>query len=112
MTLPGVRGVIRPCSSAKVMMPMPAGVRYGASPRAALALAAAAKARGLRYGRPHASFEDVQAVAAPVLAHRILLDHSARLDGATSAGVVQKILAEIPVQATPLPTSLRAAKVT
>jgi MoxR-like ATPase len=89
-----------------------AGVRYGASPRAALALAAAAKARGLRYGRPHASFEDVQAVAAPVLAHRILLDHSARLDGATSAGVVQKILAEIPVQATPLPTSLRAAKVT
>ncbi len=88
-----------------------AGVRYGASPRAALALAAAAKARGLRHGRPHASFEDVQAVASPVLSHRILLDHSARLDGATSTGVVQKLLAEVAVQSTPLPSSLRAAKI-
>ena len=88
-----------------------AGVRYGASPRAALALAAAAKARGLRQGRPHASFEDVQAVARPVLAHRILLDHSARLDGATPGQVVEKLLAEVTVQATPLPQSLAAAKV-
>jgi MoxR-like ATPase len=87
------------------------GVRYGASPRAALALAAAAKARGLRHGRPHASLEDVQAVARPVLAHRILLDHAARLDGATPAGVVDRLLAEVPVQATPLPRSLAAAKV-
>ena len=88
-----------------------AGVRFGASPRAALALAAAAKARGLRWGRPHASFEDVQAVARPVLAHRILLDHGARLDGATTAQVVEKLLAEVSVQATPLPQSLAAAKV-
>jgi MoxR-like ATPase len=88
-----------------------AGVRYGASPRAALALAAAAKARGLRHGRPHASFEDVQAVARPVLAHRILLDHSARLDGATPGQVVDKLLAEVAVQSTPLPQSLSAAKV-
>ncbi len=88
-----------------------AGVRFGASPRAALALAAAAKARGLRWGRPHASFEDVQAVARPVLAHRILLDHGARLDGATTAQVVEKLLAEVSVQATPLPQSLATAKV-
>src|SRR5258707_10263989 len=44
-----------------------AGVRFGASPRAALALAASARARGLRHGRPHTSFEDVQAVARSVL---------------------------------------------
>jgi MoxR-like ATPase len=88
-----------------------AGVRYGASPRAALALAAAAKALGLRHGRGHASFEDVQAAARPALAHRILLEHSARLDGATPAGVVEKLLAEIPAQAKPLPTSLAAAKI-
>lgn len=90
-----------------------AGVRYGASPRAALALAAAAKARGLRHGRPHASFEDVQAVAASVLAHRILLDHSARLDGATPGQVVERLLAEVGVQAAALPgsLSLAAAKV-
>ncbi|MCU0791302.1 MAG: AAA family ATPase [Opitutaceae bacterium] len=88
-----------------------AGVRYGASPRAALALAAASKARGLRHGRPHASFEDVQAVARPVLAHRILLDHGARLDGVTPAQVVDRLLEEVTVQTTPLPASLAAAKI-
>ncbi len=87
------------------------GVRYGASPRAALALAAAAKARGLRHGRPHASYEDVRAVALPVLVHRILLDHSARLDGVTPHKVVTALLEEIPVQAKALPGSLAAAKV-
>jgi len=66
-----------------------AGVRFGASPRAALALAAAGRARAIRHGRPHLSFEDVQAVARPVLGHRIILEHTARLDGATPAGVVE-----------------------
>jgi MoxR-like ATPase len=88
-----------------------AGVKFGASPRAALALAAAARARGLRHGRPHASFEDVRAVARPVLAHRILLEHTARLDGATPAGVVEKLLAGVPVQSKALPDSLAAAKI-
>jgi MoxR-like ATPase len=88
-----------------------AGVRFGASPRAALALAAAARARGLRQGRAHASFEDVRAVARPVLAHRILLEHTARLDGATPAGVVEKLLAGVPVQSKALPDSLAAAKI-
>lgn len=88
-----------------------AGVRYGASPRAALALAASAKARGLRHGRSHASFEDVRAVAVPVLAHRILLDHGARLEGVTARAVVDKLLAEVSVQAKPLPGSLQAAKI-
>jgi MoxR-like ATPase len=88
-----------------------AGVRFGASPRAALALAAAARARGLRHGRPHASFEDVQAVARPILAHRTILEHTARLDGATSLGVVEKLLVEIPAQAKALPGTLAAAKI-
>ena len=88
-----------------------AGVRFGASPRAALAIAAAARARGLRLGRPHTSFEDVQAVARPVLGHRVILDHTARLDGATTAGVVEKLLAEVPAQPKPLPGTLSAAKI-
>ncbi|HWA26165.1 MAG TPA: AAA family ATPase [Lacunisphaera sp.] len=88
-----------------------AGVRFGASPRAALALAAAAKARGLRQGRPHASFEDVQAVAVPVLAHRILLDHAARLEGVTARAVVDRLLAEVSAQEKPLPGSLSAARI-
>ncbi|MDO8544195.1 MAG: AAA family ATPase [Opitutaceae bacterium] len=88
-----------------------AGVRFGASPRAALGLAAGARARALRHGRPHCSFEDVQSVAPPILGHRIILDHAARLDGGTPAAVVAKLLAEIPAQPKPLPGTLAAAKI-
>jgi MoxR-like ATPase len=84
-----------------------AGVKFGASPRAALSLAAAAKARALMESRPNASFEDVQAVAPAVLGHRIILDYAARLDGRTSADVVRALLAEVPVQALTLPRPLR-----
>lgn len=85
-----------------------ASVKYGASPRAALSLAAAAKARALMQGRPNASFEDVQAVAGPVLHHRIILDYSARLDGRTSADVVTTLLSEVPVHKMALPRPLRS----
>src|SRR5204863_3405208 len=88
-----------------------AGVRFGASPRAALALAAASRARGLRHGRPHASFEEVQAVARPVLGHRVVLEHAARLDGVTTAAVVEKLFVEIPAQPKALPGTLTAAKI-
>jgi MoxR-like ATPase len=85
------------------------GVRFGASPRAALSLASAAKARALMHGRPNASFEDVQALALPVLNHRILLDYSARIDGRTSASVVRAIVAEVPVQNLATPRTLKEA---
>ena len=87
------------------------GVKYGASPRAALGLAAAAKARALRHGRAFCSFEDVQAVIHPVLEHRILLNHTARLDGQTPAAVINRLVREIPAQNKPLPDSLAAAKI-
>jgi MoxR-like ATPase len=83
------------------------GVRFGASPRAALSLASAAKARALMQGRPNASFEDVQALALPVLNHRILLDYTARMDGKTSASVVRAIVAEVPVQNLTTPKTLK-----
>jgi MoxR-like ATPase len=86
-----------------------AQVRYGASPRAALALAAAAKARALIHGRPNASFEDVKAVAPPVLRHRILLDYQARVEGRTSNDVVSALLAEIPASTDALPRTLQTA---
>ncbi|MCE2695402.1 MAG: AAA family ATPase [Verrucomicrobiaceae bacterium] len=85
------------------------GVRFGASPRAALSLAAASKARALMHGRPNASFEDVQALALPVLNHRVLLDYTARMDGKTSAGIVRAILAEVPVQKLATPRTLKEA---
>ena len=83
------------------------GVRFGASPRAALSLAAASKARALMHGRPNASFEDVQALALPVLNHRVLLDYTARMDGRSSASVVRAILEEVPVQNLATPRTLK-----
>jgi MoxR-like ATPase len=61
-------------------------------------------------GRINASFEDVQAVAVPVLQHRIILDYNARIDGKTNAGVVGDLLAEVPVQALAVPKTLKESQ--
>ncbi len=87
------------------------GVRFGASPRAALALAAASKARALAAGRPHAGFEDVQEVAPAVLGHRIVLDYSARIAGRSSLDVVAALLEEVPAQRREIPQTLQSIKV-
>ena len=87
------------------------GIKFGASPRAALGLAAAARAKALLDGRMNASFQDVQSVAVPVLQHRIVLDYSARIDGRTAADTVQALLAEVPAQDRAIPPTLQAAKV-
>jgi MoxR-like ATPase len=87
------------------------GIKYGASPRAALALAAVARARALLYSRPNASTEDVRAMATPVLQHRVVLDYNARLDGASAASVVEKLLQEIPAHDLERPKTLLDAKI-
>jgi len=87
------------------------GVKFGASPRAALALAAAARSAALLGGRLNASFEDVEMLAGPVLQHRLVLDYTARLAGRTAADVVRDILAAVPKQDKPAPDVLKAAKV-
>ncbi len=87
------------------------GVKFGASPRAALALAAASKSAALLAGRLNASFEDVDALAAPVLQHRIVLDYTARLGGKTPADIVRALLASVPKQDKAAPDVLKAAKV-
>jgi MoxR-like ATPase len=58
-------------------------------------------------GRPNASFEDVQALALPVLNHRIQLDYTARVDGRTSADMVRALLTEVPVHTLALPKTLK-----
>jgi len=67
-------------------------VRYGASPRAAIAIAEAARAHALIAGKPNVGFDDVRAVTLPALAHRVVLDYRARLDGVAGADVVRAIL--------------------
>lgn len=83
-------------------------IKYGASPRAALSLASAARARALLNERTHASFEDVRFVAPSVLRHRILLEYNARVEGLTNNDLVAKILEEIPTQAEAVPKTLQS----
>jgi MoxR-like ATPase len=67
-------------------------VRHGASPRGAIAIGEAARAHALLAGKPNAGFDDVRAVAVPALAHRLVLDYRARLDGVTSTELVRAVL--------------------
>jgi MoxR-like ATPase len=69
---------------------------YGAGPRASIYLILAGKARALLQGRYHVSVEDIQAVALPVLRHRIILNFAAQSEGLTTDDVVHKLLAAIP----------------
>jgi MoxR-like ATPase len=69
----------------------------GASPRAGIALLRVAKARAFSEGRDYVSPDDVKAVAAPVLAHRLILAPEARSSGLDAAGLVEDTLERTPV---------------
>jgi MoxR-like ATPase len=69
----------------------------GASPRAGIALLRVAKARAFSEGRNYVSPDDVKAVAAPVLAHRLILAPEARSSGLDAAGLVEDTLERTPV---------------
>ena len=71
-------------------------VRHGASPRGAIAIGEAARAHALLAGKPAVGFQDVHAVALPALAHRLVLDYRARLDGVRGADLVRAVLASLP----------------
>jgi MoxR-like ATPase len=75
-----------------------ARLALGGSPRAGIALLRVAKARALAEGRDYVMPEDVQALAAPVLAHRLILAPEAR-----SAGAEPKELVREAVDGTPVP---------
>jgi MoxR-like ATPase len=91
-----------PSSSAATALAKQA-VRYGASPRAAIGLGLAARAMAMLDGRPQAGFADVQKVAHPVLRHRIILQHAARIDGVSADAVIEDLLRNVPEVARPLP---------
>jgi len=72
-------------------------VYLGASPRATLALVAAAKAYAFLNGRDYVIPDDIKYLAPYVLGHRILLNAEARMDGATVASVLQTIFEQVRV---------------
>jgi MoxR-like ATPase len=71
-------------------------VRWGAGLRAAQFMVLGAKARALLAGRFHVAPEDIRALAAPVLRHRVLLSYRAEADGVTTDALVAKLLEAVP----------------
>ncbi len=69
-------------------------VKYGASPRAAQALVTCAKIRALINGNFNVAYEDIDALAAPVLRHRIKINYAAVSDKLTVDDVIAKLIKE------------------
>jgi MoxR-like ATPase len=69
----------------------------GASPRSGIALLRVAKARALAEGRDYVLPDDVKAIAAPVLAHRLILAPEARSAGLTAEEIVGEAIEQTPV---------------
>jgi MoxR-like ATPase len=69
---------------------------WGAGPRAVQNLIIGGKARALLYGRAHVQTDDIQALALPVLRHRILTNFTAASEGVTTDVVVEKLLRDTP----------------
>jgi MoxR-like ATPase len=71
-------------------------LRWGAGPRASQMLVIGAKARALLHGRFAASQDDVAALAAPVLRHRVVTTFAAQTAGIDPDEVVQRLVAKVP----------------
>jgi MoxR-like ATPase len=69
---------------------------WGAGPRAVQYLLLGGKARALLYGRSHVTTEDIQALAAPVLRHRIVTNFAAESEGITTDRVIEQLVHETP----------------
>ncbi len=82
-------------------------VRYGASPRAAIALAATSRSAALMAGKPNVGFDEVRRVDHSVLGHRLILDYAARLEGWTTTKMVDRVLEAVSEVARDLPEDLR-----
>ena len=72
-----------------------AQVALGASPRAALALLRASKARAALHGRDYVLPDDIRALALSVLGHRVLLQPEAELSGVKASEIVRQALQKI-----------------
>jgi MoxR-like ATPase len=72
-------------------------VAFGASVRAAQYLVLGGKARALTSGRYHVSFDDIRALAHPVLRHRIITNFHAQSEGVTTDQITDRLLETVPM---------------
>jgi MoxR-like ATPase len=71
---------------------------WGAGPRAVQSLLLGGKARALLAGRGHVSTDDIAALAAPVLRHRIVTNFAAESEGITTDAVIERLVRETPAK--------------
>ena len=71
---------------------------YGASPRASQFLILGAKGRAILSGKYHVDFADVQAIAPPVLRHRLVLNFHARADNLDADQLADRLLKAVPAE--------------
>ncbi len=86
-------------------------VGWGAGPRAVQYLILGGKTRALLYGRTHVSTEDIQALAKPVLRHRLAINFAAQSDGITADDVIQQLIDETPTKEDELTNDARFQKI-
>jgi MoxR-like ATPase len=84
---------------------------WGAGPRAVQFLILGAKARALLRGRTHVTCDDIQALAKPVLRHRLVLSFTAESEGVTADSLIEKILAMTPTKEDELTGDARFQKI-
>jgi MoxR-like ATPase len=77
-------------------------VKWGAGLRASQALILGSKARALMQGRHHVSVKDIQALALPILRHRVIPNFYAEADGITSDRIIEQLLDAVPAPASGL----------
>ncbi|HEY2882856.1 MAG TPA: MoxR family ATPase [Pirellulales bacterium] len=84
---------------------------WGAGPRAVQFLILGGKARALLHGRTHVSTEDIQALAKPVLRHRIVVNFSAESEGISSDDVIDRLIDNTPTKESELTSDSRFQKI-
>lgn len=72
-------------------------IRYGASPRATIALTLAARARAFMSGRGYVTPQDVKSIGIDVLRHRVMVSYEAEAENVSSEQVIETIFANLPV---------------
>jgi MoxR-like ATPase len=86
-------------------------LNWGAGPRAVQNLILGGKARALLHGRTHVSTDDVQALARPVLRHRLVVNFAAESDGVTTDSLVDRLIAITPTKEDELTRDARFQKI-
>ena len=84
-------------------------IRYGASPRAAIAIAEAARAWAMIEGRPSVGFNDVEATAVWALHHRLVMDYRAKAEKLGSSALAEKIIRETSAVSNEIPEGVTVA---